>query len=91
MLHKIRPFDKRKDMEEVDQFGWLNLCEAYHNGTVSGDLAVTKEEFSPCEHVEAMIGRPADEFDAIRMGKFIKDRTPKKVVAPAAASSGDGA
>lgn len=74
MLHKIRPFDKRRDMEEVDQFGWLNLTDAYSHGVVPADLRATEGEFAPVENVESMIGRPADEFDAIRMGKFIKER-----------------
>lgn len=74
MLHKIRPFDKRKDMEEVDQFGWLNLTDAYANGVIPADLRATEGEFAPVENAESMIGRPADEFDAIRMGKFIKER-----------------
>lgn len=74
MLHKIRPFDKRKDMEEVDQFGWLNLTDAYAHGVIPADLRATEGEFAPVENAEAMIGRPADEFDAIRMVKFIKER-----------------
>ena len=54
MLCECRPFDKVKDMQEVDQFGYVDLCSAYANGAISGDLAVETGKMNGIEHPEAI-------------------------------------
>ena len=79
MIAKLRPFDKIKDMQEVDQFGYVNLCESYANGAISGDLAVDTGKMNGIEHPESIIGKPSDEFDAIALSKTVRERGVKSV------------
>lgn len=66
-----RGFDVLEDMNEVDQFGYLNLCEAYVTGTVSGDINPDQLSFNDIDDPSSIIGRPVDEFDAIRMRDYV--------------------
>ena len=82
MLHIGRPFDKVKDMQEVDQFGYVDLCSAYANGAISGDLAVETGKMNGIEHPESILGKPSDEFDAIALNKVVRERGVKSESAP---------
>lgn len=74
MFAVCRPFDKVKDLQEVDQFGYVDLCSAYANGSISGDLSVQTGKMNGIEHPEAIIGKPSDEFDAIALNKVVRER-----------------
>lgn len=78
MISVLRDFDKVKDMQEVDQFGYVNLGEAYANGVVQGNLNPDVSEFNGIEHPESIIGKPSDEFDAIAMTKTVRERGVKQ-------------
>lgn len=87
MIAVLRDFDKVKDMQEVDQFGYVNLGEAYANGVVEGNLNPDVSEFNGIEHPEAIIGKPSDEFDAIALQNIVRERgveQPETSAAPAA-------
>lgn len=64
-------FDPCKDMQEVDQTGYIDLATAYVNGVVSGDLNPDQLTFNQIEEPESILGRPSDEFDAIRMRDYV--------------------
>lgn len=66
-----RGFDVLEDMNEVDQFGYLNLCEAYVTGTVEGSINPDQLSFNDIDEPASILGRPADEFDAIRMHDYV--------------------
>ena len=87
MLCNCRPFDKVKDMQEVDQFGYVDLCNAYANGAISGDLAVETGKMNGIEHPEAILGKPSDEFDAIALNKVVRERGVKSETKDAAPAS----
>lgn len=78
MIAVLRDFDKVKDMQEVDQFGYVNLGEAYANGVVEGNLNPDVSEFNGIEHPESIIGKPSDEFDAIALQKTVRERGVKQ-------------
>ena len=64
-------FDKLCDMQEVDQFGYIDLASAYTNGVVSGDVNPDQLSFNMIEDPASILGRPSDEFDVIRMRDYV--------------------
>ena len=76
--HSRRGFDESKDIEEVDQFGYIDLCQAYATGSVSGDMYPDQLRMNDIEDPMSILGRPVDEFDAVRMNKIIRERGVKK-------------
>lgn len=74
MIAVLRDFDKVKDMQEVDQFGFVDLPKAYSQGVVSSDLKVETGKMNGIEHPESIFGKPSDEFDAIRMNQVVRER-----------------
>lgn len=66
-----RGFDVLADVQEVDQSGYLDLATAYMNGVVSGDINPDQLTFNQIEDPSSIMGRPSDEFDAIRMRDYV--------------------
>ena len=86
MYSKLRKFDKVKDMTEVDPYGWCDLAEAYANGVVSPALTAAELNMNNIDDPESIVGKPSDEFDAIRLQNFVRERG---VVAPESSESKD--
>lgn len=85
MIALIREFDKVKDMSEVDQFGYVNLPQAYVSGSIDGHI---NPDISAMNHIEdpgSIIGRPSDEFDAIALQQVIRERGKKSSKEPVSA------
>lgn len=74
MISICRLFDKIKDLAEVDQFGYVNLPEAYSKGSIDGSINPDVSSMNNIEAPELIIGKPGDEFDAIRMQNFVRER-----------------
>lgn len=56
------------DIEEVSQYGFVDLCSALVNGVIPGDLGNVQGESNGIEDPSSMIGsKPQDVFDAFRM------------------------
>lgn len=90
MIAICRPFDKIKDLAEVDQFGYVNLPEAYSKGSIDGSINPDVSSMNKIDDPESIIGKPADEFDAIRMQNFVRERGKKSSKSePAPAPSGE--
>lgn len=61
-------YDKRRDLQEVDQFGFVDLVKSANEGFVPHDLGDTSSSFDGVDvDPESIIGKPSDRFDAIRM------------------------
>lgn len=61
-------FDKKRDLAEVDQFGFVNITESIANGYVPNDLTNVADNFDGVDiDPESIIGRPKDTFEAMRM------------------------
>ena len=73
----IREFDKIKDLAEVDQFGFVNLPQAYVSGSIDGHINPDISAMNNIEEPESIIGRPSDEFDAIALQQVIRERGKK--------------
>lgn len=65
-------YDKNLDIQEVDQFGYVNLREAYVTGIVPGNMEIDEQSFDVIDDLNALKGgKPLDVFDAISAGKAI--------------------
>lgn len=60
-------YDPVKDIAEVDQFGFVNITNAFKNGYVPGSNASVHVDFDHAEDPSAIVGKPSDVFEAYRM------------------------
>lgn len=84
-------YDKVRDLEEVDQFGAIDLRTAFLNNCVPDNVEISAESFNGVEDAQSLIGRPSDVFDAIRKAEYVSSRAAAAdKAAEAAASSSAG-
>lgn len=67
MVQNSAKFDKVKDLQEVDQFGYIDLVKSFQNGYVAGDVESVAERFNDIEDPASIVGKPKDCFEAMRM------------------------
>ena len=66
-------FDPNRDIKKVDQFGFVDLNECLANGEVPSEIADSEDQYNGIEDPAEILGKPADVFDAYRMGDYIKE------------------
>ena len=59
-------YDPLMDVEEVDQFGFVDLRQAFLTGSIPGDMAADESKYNGIEDPDAVGSRADDEFAAIR-------------------------
>lgn len=88
-------FDAFLDCGEVDQFGFVDLRQAFLTGTVEGGLAPDDTSYSGIDDPEAILPAPKDQFEAIRQAELASRYGKRKTEAPAApaapSTEGEGA
>lgn len=62
-------FNPDVDLQEVDQFGYVDLNDAFINGVVRGDLSVDEENFNDIEDPKSVGAKPRDALEAIELGR----------------------
>lgn len=67
MIQTGANFDKYRDIQEVDQFGFIDLVKSFQNGYVEGNSDIKAEAFNEIEDPASIIGKPSDVFEALRM------------------------
>lgn len=72
-------YNPEVDIQEVDQFGWINLRDAFINGTIPGDAGVDDSSYNDIEDPSAILGKPRDVFDAIEKAHYITNHPAAKV------------
>lgn len=81
-------FNKVRDKQLVDQFGFVDLNRSLRNGYVPSDLSSDSRLFNGIEDPASISGKPSDNFEVMRMedglSAAVKEHTAKK-----AASSED--
>lgn len=65
-------FNPEVDLQEVDQFGFINLNEAYANGIIPSDLDFTDESFNGVQNPGTLISRSQDVFDGLRKAEYVR-------------------
>lgn len=79
-------FDKVRDLFPVDQFGYVNLREAYASGVVSGSAPASADAFNEASY-DAMMNRPDDDFARDRQQKYVRSTLKAQKAAEDAASA----
>lgn len=64
-------YDPAKDIAPVDQVGFIDLHDAFVNGSIPGDLGVNDESFNGVDDPASLMDRPSDKFDAYRKADYV--------------------
>lgn len=64
-------FDPKVDLRPVDQFGFVNLREAYDKGVVPGNVGFSEEAFNGMLP-DDVLKRPHDVFERYRQADYVK-------------------
>lgn len=65
-------FDPAVDLQEVEQFGFINLNEAFEKGVVPGSVDLTDESFNGVSNPGTLISRSQDVFDGLRKREYVQ-------------------
>lgn len=91
MLQSNIVYNPDRDLQEVDQFGYIDLNKAFENGYVPGDVESIVENYNEIDNPASIFGKPKDCFEAMRMQDIIvtnaKKGTSSVESAPAKVSS----
>lgn len=71
-------YDPVKDIQAVDQSGFVDLAKAHSMNSVPAMLNVDEMSFNQIEDPNSIVGRPSDQFEAAQLGKALLGRVPKK-------------
>lgn len=88
-ISSVSPFayDPQRDLAPVDQFGFIDLHDAYVNHCVPGDIAVNVEDYNGVDDPASLIGKSQDVFEALRKAGYVKSAESSVAAAKAAAAS----
>lgn len=62
-------FNPDVDLHEVDQFGYVDINEAFYSGSVIGDLNVDEQSYNDIDDPRSVGFKPRDHFEAIEYGR----------------------
>lgn len=60
-------FNPQTDSADVDQFGFIDLREAYMKHIIPADVAEGNENYNDMDEPDAVGAKPSDVFEAYRM------------------------
>ena len=72
MIVKKCSFDPVKDIHDVDNFGYINLAEAYANGVVDSDINDLDLSYNEIDDPSTIVGKPRDIFETYSMMDYVK-------------------
>lgn len=81
-------YDPLADIAPVDQFGFVDLHEAFLNASIPGELNTEAENYNGVDDPDSLLGRPSDVFDAIRKASYVQSSTAASTEGDAATSNG---
>lgn len=67
-------YNPEVDLQEVDQFGFINLSECYEKGIIPGGVDLTDESFNGVSAPGTLISRSQDVFDGLRKAEYVKNQ-----------------
>lgn len=81
-------YDPVKDIAPVDQFGFVDLRDAFEHSCIPGDLSVNVEDYNGVDDPSSLLGRSSDVFEAYRKAEYVKSaESAAKAKAEAASSA----
>ena len=69
-------FNEERDIQEVDQFGFIDLAECLSNGEVPTLIDGEDVSYNGIEDPSAILGKPDDIFSLYRMNDYVQSVTP---------------
>lgn len=73
-MRQVCKFDEKTDLQQVDQFGFVDLVKSSAEGFVPADIGTTADNFDGEEvDPESLLGRPSDRFEAMRMQEALAE------------------
>lgn len=67
-------FDKKRDLQDVDQMGYVNLHDAVKNGVIPSNLSFDESSYNDIEDPRSILGKPRDKFEAMQMAHVVAER-----------------
>lgn len=80
-------YDPLRDVSAVDQFGFLNLRDAYLNNSIPGEITSDVDSFNGVADPASLIGKSTDVFDAYRKAEYVKGAEAARAAAAEAAAA----
>ena len=65
-------FDPVKDIQPVDQYGFVDLKSALANSVVPSQMPGSDEDYNGIDDPDSIIGKPHDIFEAIDLQKALE-------------------
>lgn len=70
-------FNKQRDLQEVEQFGFVDLNKAYDKGVIEGSVSLVDESFNGVVNPATLISRSHDVFDSLRKARYVRETLKK--------------
>lgn len=64
-------YDPAKDIQPVDQFGFVDIVKANANSAIEDPIQIVDERYNGIEDPRSIGARPADEFEEMQANKVI--------------------
>lgn len=64
-------YDPVKDIQPVDQFGFVDIVKANANSAIEDPIQIVDERYNGIEDPRSIGVRPADQFEAMQANKAI--------------------
>lgn len=65
-------YNENKDIQAVDQVGWIDLGEAIANGYVPGNIEGDDMVYNDIEDPQSMMHYASDTFELYRQADYVK-------------------
>lgn len=72
MVYSDFVFDPVRDLQPVDQFGFIDLKVALDSSSVPSQMPDSDSDYNGAEDPESVLGRPRDIFEAIDAQKALE-------------------
>lgn len=71
-------FDPFRDLGEVEQTGFIDLCSAFVRGVIPGSIQPTDESFNNMSDPDVILPHSDDTFSSIRTAAYVASELEKK-------------
>lgn len=71
------------DIQEVDQFGFVDLRQAFEKGVIPGDMSFEQIEFNEVNDPTVLIPKSDDVFDKLRKAQYVREQIAAAADSPA--------
>lgn len=65
-------FDPAVDLHDVDQFGFVNLNDAFEKGVIPANVMMDDESFNGVQNPATLLSRSDDVFCGLRQAEYVK-------------------